>query len=243
MKNNSTPCSTINAFWQISESLLLERCLQDIFQLIVSVTAKLLDLKLCSLMIIDEERKELHTSAVYGAGLYFTDTSSVIMKMWEGLAGRVIRERKPMEVFDIQKEERGRFPEITRTEGLVSLISVPIHIGKRVLGVLNSYTSERHSFTEKEITLLKTLANQAAQAIQNRRWRDENELAQTERENRKVIDQAKALLIEKKNLKEEEAYNLLRRSSRQYKKPMAEMAKAVILAFSFDEEKAQAELI
>ena len=91
-------------------------------------------------MIIDEDRKELHTTAVYGAGRYFADQSSVIMKMWEGIAGRVIRDKKPVEVFDIQKEARARFPEIARTDGLVSLIAVPIQIGKNGFWVFSTVT-------------------------------------------------------------------------------------------------------
>ena len=51
--------------------------------------------------------------------------------------------------------------------GLVSLLSVPLTVRDRVIGVLNCYAGKRREFSEKERTLLLTLANQTALAIEN----------------------------------------------------------------------------
>jgi two-component sensor histidine kinase len=42
-------------------------------------------------------------------------------------------------------------------------------VRERVIGVLNSYTGERHAFSAQEVELFQTLANQTALAIENAR--------------------------------------------------------------------------
>jgi two-component sensor histidine kinase len=59
--------------------------------------------------------------------------------------------------------------EMARSEGLVSLLSVPLSVRERVIGVLNCYTDSEHSFTDEQRTLFLTLANQTALAIENAR--------------------------------------------------------------------------
>jgi response regulator NasT len=49
-------------------------------------------------------------------------------------------------------------------------------------------------------------------------------------EARKFIERAKGLLMRQKNLSEEEAYTLLKRTSMNVRKPMAEIAQAIISA-------------
>lgn len=57
-------------------------------------------------------------------------------------------------------------------------------------------------------------------------------------EARKFIERAKGLLMRQKNLSEEEAYTLLKRTSMNVRKPMAEIAQAIISAGGlFDLEK------
>ena len=57
-------------------------------------------------------------------------------------------------------------------------------------------------------------------------------------EARKFIERAKGLLMRQKNLSEEEAYTLLKRTSMNVRKPMAEIAQEIISAGGlFDLEK------
>ncbi len=41
------------------------------------------------------------------------------------------------------------------------MLSVPLHVKGKVIGVLNTYTSKPHVFSENEINILKTVADQA----------------------------------------------------------------------------------
>jgi response regulator NasT len=68
--------------------------------------------------------------------------------------------------------------------------------------------------------------------------RVENSSLKENLEARKLIERAKGLLVRQKNLSEEEAYTLLKRTSMNVRKPMAEIAQAIISAGGpFDLEK------
>jgi two-component system, response regulator / RNA-binding antiterminator len=62
------------------------------------------------------------------------------------------------------------------------------------------------------------------------RLQGELDRARTALEDRKVIDRAKGILMKAKNLNEEEAYALLRRTAMNEKKKIAEVAQSVVTA-------------
>jgi two-component system, response regulator / RNA-binding antiterminator len=62
------------------------------------------------------------------------------------------------------------------------------------------------------------------------RLQDELDRTRTALEERKVIDRAKGILMKAKNLNEEEAYALLRRTAMNEKKKIAEVAQSVVTA-------------
>jgi two-component sensor histidine kinase len=47
------------------------------------------------------------------------------------------------------------------------MLAVPLRVRDRTLGVVNCYTDRPHEFTQNEVNLLQTLANQTALAIEN----------------------------------------------------------------------------
>jgi AmiR/NasT family two-component response regulator len=68
--------------------------------------------------------------------------------------------------------------------------------------------------------------------------RAENSMLKENLEARKFIERAKGLLMRQKNLSEEEAYTLLKRTSMNVRKAMAEIAQEIISAGGlFDLEK------
>jgi two-component sensor histidine kinase len=54
-------------------------------------------------------------------------------------------------------------------EGLVSMLSVPLIVRDRVIGVMNCYTGQPADFPPEQVSLLTTLANQTALALENAR--------------------------------------------------------------------------
>jgi signal transduction histidine kinase len=85
-------------------------------------------------------------------------------------AGRAALERRTVHIHDVLAD-----PEITYAgkEALRTILSVPILKGDDLLGVLVIYHLEVRPFTDKQIALVETFADQAAIAIDNVRLLDE----------------------------------------------------------------------
>jgi signal transduction protein with GAF and PtsI domain len=220
----------IDLFYHISQSLVSKSYLNEILQLIVTMTASVMQSKICSLMLLDEEKQELAIAATQALSPEYLNKPNV--KVGESVSGRVVVEKRPIMVLDVTKEKGYMFPEIAKKESVVSMLSVPMIIGNRVIGVINSYTIEPHNFTDNEVKMLQVVANQAAVAIENTKLRQENLEAKQALEERKLVDRAKSLLMEKDGLKESEAYKLLQKTSRDHRKSMADVANAILLAYS-----------
>lgn len=150
---------------EVSETITSPLYLEEILRLIVEMAARMLDAKTASLMLIDEETGELVIAAAQSAGRAYLDRPR--LKVGEGIAGLVARDGKAIAVPDVLADPRFTIREIAAQEGLRALLSVPLAVRDRVIGVFNCYKGRPHPFTEAEVKLLTTLANQTALAIEN----------------------------------------------------------------------------
>ncbi len=65
----------------------------------------------------------------------------------------------------------------------------------------------------------------------------ENDTLKENLEARKLIERAKGLLMEQRKLSEEQAYSLIKKTSMNMRKPMADVAQAILLAAEIDAQK------
>ncbi len=218
----------IKALSKISKAITSELYLEDILRLIVTVTAELLDSSICSLMLLDEKTDTLAVRATQSVSEAYNRKPP--LKMGEGIAGRVAQENRPLVVKDVTKEKEYKHKDIAKKEGLRSLVCVPMAVQGKVIGVINCYTVEPHDFTEMEVEILTTIANQAAVAIRNTELIVQSKVVQEELESRKRLERAKGILMRDEKLTEEQAYLKIRRYSMNNRKTMREVAEAIILA-------------
>jgi signal transduction protein with GAF and PtsI domain len=218
----------LKALSKISKAITSELYLEDILRLIVTVTAEVLGSNICSLMLIDEKTNELAVRATQSISEEYNKKPP--LKIGEGIAGKVVKENKPIAVRDVDKEKEYKNKDIAKKEGLNSLLCVPLSVKGKVIGVINCYTSKPHNFSEEEIEILTTIANQAAVAIENTQLLVKSKVIQEELETRKRIERAKGILMRDEGLTEEQAYLKIRKYSMDNRKTMREVAEAIILA-------------
>ena len=218
----------INALTKISKAIASDIYLEDILRLIVTVTAEMMGSNICSLMLIDEQKKELVIKATQSVSEEYNKKPP--LKLGEGIAGKVAKENKPIAIKDVTKEKEYKHKDIAKREGLCSLLCVPLAAKGRVIGAINCYTSTPHEFSETEINILTSVASQAAVAIENAELMVKSKVIQEELEIRKRIEHAKGILMKEQGLTEEEAYLKIRRYSMDSRKTMREVAEAIILA-------------
>jgi signal transduction protein with GAF and PtsI domain len=218
----------IEALSKIGEAITSDLYLEDILKLIVTVTAEVMGSKICSLMLLDTVKKELTIKATQSMSKEYLNKRP--LKLGEGIAGKVAQENKPAIVENIQEAEEYKFKDIGIKEGLVSMLSVPLHVKGKVIGVLNTYTSMPHSFSDYEINILKTVADQAAIVIENYRLVVETKVIKEELDIRKAIERAKGILMKEQNLSEQEAFRKIQKFAMDNNKSMREIAEAIILS-------------
>ena len=217
----------LEAISKVSKTITSNLYLGDILKLIVTVTAEIMDSKICSLMLIDEKTKELVLKATQSMSEVYNKKPN--LKVGEGIAGKVASENKPIAVYDLSKGSEYKSKNIAVVAGLKSLLSVPLAVKGKVIGVLNNYTSYPHNFTEDEVNILTTVANQAAIVIENAELMVKTKVVQEELETRKSVERAKGILMRGQGMSEEEAFRKIQKQSMDLRKSMREIAEAIIL--------------
>jgi signal transduction protein with GAF and PtsI domain len=217
----------IKALSEISQAISSDRYLDDILKLVVAVTANVMDSTICSLWILDEKEKVLKIRATQTMSEEYLKERS--LKLGEGVVGCVAQTNKPLAILNVLKEPRFKEKELARKEGLVSMLSVPLAVKEKVIGVINCYTSYPHDFNDTERAVLTTVANQAAVCIENTELMVKTKVIQEELEIRKLIERAKGVLMKRHGLNEEEAFRRIRKASMDSRKTMREIADAILL--------------
>jgi signal transduction protein with GAF and PtsI domain len=226
-KRSVSHARRIEAISRVSKTITSNLYLEDILKLIVTVTAETMNSKICSLSLVDEKTKTLVLKATQSMSEAYNKKPP--LHIGEGIAGKVALEDKPHAVYDISKEPEYKYKDIAKKEGLRSLLSVPLSVKERVIGVLNNYTSKPHKFTSEEINILTAVANQAAIVIENAELMVKTKIIQDELETRKLVEKAKGILMKEQLLCEEDAFKKIQKQSMDTRRSMREIAEAIIL--------------
>jgi len=220
----------IETLSKISEAVTSSLYLEDILKLIVTVTAEVMNSKICSLMLLDEKTQKLSVKATQSISEAYNKKPN--LRLGEGIAGKVALSGEPMIVKDVRKDPHYRNISIAKNEGLCSLLCVPLHVKNKVVGALNLYTAKPHKFTKSEIDVLLTVANQAAIVIENAQLLVKTKVVQEELEARKLIERAKGILMKTQGHSEEDAFKKMQKLAMNTRRSMREIAEAIILARS-----------
>src|SRR5437763_151256 len=237
-KHSESAVKRMEALAAVAQAISVESYLDRILQVISEMVAETLDSPVCSIMLVDDERRELVISAARCSSPDYLH--KMPLKIEDSLIGRVVHEGRPIIVLNVLTEKQYRYPELARKTGLVSLLSVPLFAREKVLGTINIYTREQRLFSDDEVDFVKVVAGQAATAIENARLMSETLEMKRTLETRKLVERAKGILQYKHNLTEEEAYLRLRNESRWLRRPMRDLAEAVIMADDLNKTQTQA---
>ncbi len=219
---------TIEALTIISRAITSDQYLEDILRLIVLVTAEAMNSKVCSLWLLDDKTQSLTIRATQSINRDYLKKRS--LKVGEGVVGNVAQYNKPYICPNVMEDSLFKEKALARKMGLISMLSVPMSVRERVIGVINCYTSVPHNFTETEQNLFTTVANQAAVAIFNTELMVKSKVIQEELETRKLVEKAKEVLIRRRNWSGEDAFRWIQKRSMDSRKSMREVAEAVLLS-------------
>lgn len=156
----------LTALNAIAESLTRTLELDEIMESIVRRVAKVMQARICTIRLVEGDELTI------GAAVGYKDASARqhTIKIDERLA-RIVRDQRPLMVEDLWKAKDTPPSRQMRAwrEEVHSFLGVPMISKGQTIGILSIYGEEPHRFTQEEISLLLTIANQAALAIENAR--------------------------------------------------------------------------
>ena len=100
----------------------------------------------------------------------------------------------------------------------------------RVVGVVNLQHRLPHMYKPREVRLISAIGFLVGAEIELARLEEVNSNLFGQLQTRKLVERAKGILQRDLGLNEEQAYLTLQRQSRQRRKPMKEIAEAIILS-------------
>ncbi|MFC1816207.1 GAF domain-containing protein [Thermodesulfobacteriota bacterium] len=221
----------IKALMDISQAITSDLYLEDLLKLIVMVTAKVTGVEICSLWLIDKEVTPPKIRLKATQAIEPDYVKDRALNMEEGVVGFVATNKRPLVVTDVLKEPRFKEKEMAKKLCLIAMVGVPLQIrDETVIGVLNCFTAEPHEFSETEVNLIQTVANQAAVAIMNTELMVKTKVIQEELETRKLVDRAKELLMHRREMTGEQAYRWIQKYSMDTRKSVRRIAEAILLS-------------
>ena len=146
---------------RIAAAISATRDPQEILLMTVEGVKSALDVKGCTVFLINRQTDELEIAGSYGLSQEYLDKgpisalASIAASFKEG----------PVAIYDVADDPRIQYPEAAIKEGIVSILSVPISVHGRVIGALRVYTSEPWEVILEDVNFVQAVAQITGMAI------------------------------------------------------------------------------
>ncbi len=148
-------CKKINSSLDFSEVL----------KSITENTVKMLDVKACTIFLLDKKQKILKASTSYGLSKDYIGKGTIDAE--KSMAACLNGESVLVE--DATSDPRIQYPEKAKNEGVASILSVPMSVKGQIIGVIRIYTSKPKKFSDIENEFISGLAEIGGIGIENAR--------------------------------------------------------------------------
>jgi uroporphyrinogen-III synthase len=229
--------SQVALLHRISSIVSSARTLDEMLSEIVEITIQVTCSDACLIYLLDVAAGEIELRATQ-----VQHTGDAIAPVRIQLGDRVrgwAAEHKSVVAVSANASEDHRFNGFHKVpeNSYEAFLSVPLMGSGNVVGVINVHHRERHDYSPEEIALVSFIGEQIGEAVVKTHLVDENahllgeiQMMKRRLEERKLVERAKGLLQKRHGLTEEQAYLRLRNESRRLRRPMRDLAEAIILA-------------
>jgi GAF domain-containing protein len=155
----------LQIFHEVSRAVLSVRDVRTVLGLIVEKIVRPLAIKASALRLLDERTQRLELAASHGLSKKYLEKGPLF-------ADRSITDAfrgQPVLVENAPTDDRIQYRDEAKEEGIASILSVPLVVRERVIGVLRIYTGQPRRFSQKEMDLISAIAEIGAIAIDNAR--------------------------------------------------------------------------
>jgi signal transduction protein with GAF and PtsI domain len=201
--------------------------LHDVLTRVVEFASALVKCDSCLVYILEDDALVLRASK----NPHPEVVDRLKLRVGQGITGWVAEHREPVAVSErAAQDPRFQFFHELPEDSYEAFLSVPLMSRGRVVGVINLQHRVAHIYRSREIRVISTIGFLVGAEIELARLEEANSTLAEQLHTRKIVERAKGILQRDLQLNEEQAYLMLQRQSRQKRKPMKEIAEAIILS-------------
>lgn len=156
-----------DALYEALEKIVGSLDHDDVMENVVESTLKALQVKACSIRIVDRRRRKLILGSSTGLSEGYIRKGPVLIEA--SALDREALEGKTLYVENAQSDPRWQYPEKAAQEGIFSVLVAPLTAQEHVVGVLRIYSDEVRIFDQEEMRFLEAMARLSALALENAR--------------------------------------------------------------------------
>lgn len=162
---NATELQYLKMFRNVCKSINSSLNFGEVLTSITETTTRMLHVKGCAIFLLDEKQKRLNLSASYGLSEAYRGKGPIDAEqsIAECLSGKQVL------VAYASDDPRIQYGEEAKREGIVSILSVPLSVKEKIIGVLRIYTSNPKAFSDIEREFISGLAEIGSIGIENAR--------------------------------------------------------------------------
>lgn len=155
----------LKSFQDISSTINTTLNINKVLEFVVQKVAQLLGGKGCTVRLLDPKTQKLYLAQSFGLSQEFLNKGPVDAQksIAENMAGKIVV------IDDVLTDPRLQYQAEVVEEGIRRILSIPLVVRSKVIGVLRLFTADRPPFTNREIQFANAVAQQCAFAIENAR--------------------------------------------------------------------------
>lgn len=219
--------SHVDTLHEISVRLAAADGFHEVLSRVVEFASALVKCDSCLIYVLEEDELVLRASKSPHPDV----VDRLKLRVGQGITGWVAEHREPVAISEkAAQDPRFQFFHELPEDSFDAFLSVPLMSRGRVVGVINLQHKQHHAYRRREIRMISTIGYLVGAEIELARLEEVNSSLAEQLETRKVVERAKGILQRDLGLNEEQAYLALQRQSRQKRRPMKEIAEAIVLS-------------
>lgn len=155
----------LRVFEEVTKAVSSTLRLNEVLNLIVRKLPEVMNLKAATIRLLDETGQRLELVAAYGLSDRYLERGPVDLE--ENV--REALQSKPVAIYDVSTDQRIHYQKEAMEEGIKSMLTLPIIVRGKVIGVLRLLTDKYRHFSEEDIAFSASLAEVCGTAIENAR--------------------------------------------------------------------------
>jgi uroporphyrinogen-III synthase len=224
--HEETTTSDIELLHEIGSRMAAADPFHEVLERVIEMVTAAVRCDSCFLYVLEKDKLVLRASK----NPHEDVVDRMVIGMGQGVTGWVAEHKQTVALASRAWTDPRfeRFPALPE-DRFEAFLAVPILCRGKLVGAINMQHRQPHQHSKREIRLITMIGYLVGAEVELAHMEFEKSQLAAQLETRKVMERAKGLLQRELKIDEEAAYLMLQKQSRQKRKPLREIAEAIIL--------------